>query len=277
MNNNKLNIPMLVVFVAAFSFLYWEVIYEMVMVWNNDENYSHGLLIPFISAYLLYQRKDELNRVQIKPAAVGIPVLLAGICLLILGNLSNEYFTSRLSMLVVLAGMVLFVFGMQCFRLMMFPFVYLLFMIPLPYIIYDSVAFPLKLFVTKVSVSFLDMLGILVLSEGNIIHLEDITLEVADACSGIRSIISLMALSTALAFFTQKGRLKKIVFILLAIPIAIAVNAMRVIGTGILANKYGSVVAEGFFHEFAGLVIFGSAIALLILSAVVMNKIGRAE
>jgi exosortase len=148
-------------------------------------------------------------------------------------------------------------------------------MIPLPYILYDSVAFPLKLLVSKFSVDFLTLIGVLALREGNIIHLVNTTLEVADACSGIRSIISLLALSTALAYFTQDGWIKKLVLVALAVPIAILVNSLRVIGTGILADKYGVEAAEGFFHEFAGLMIFGVAIVMLVLSAIVLGKIKR--
>ena len=145
-------------------------------------------------------------------------------------------------------------------------------MIPLPYILYDSVAFPLKLMVSKISVEFLSFIGILVLREGNIIHLADTTLEVADACSGIRSIISLLALSTAIAYITQKGWIKRTVLIISAVPIAVFVNAVRVIVTGVLAEKYGAKAAEGFFHEFAGLVIFGLAIFLLIILSIVMAR-----
>ena len=148
-------------------------------------------------------------------------------------------------------------------------------MIPLPYLIYDSVAFPLKLLVSKVSVQFLSFIGILVLREGNIIHLASTTLEVADACSGIRSIISLLALSTAIAYLTQKGWIKRVILVVLAVPIAVFVNAVRVIVTGILAERYGAEAAEGFFHEFAGLVIFGIAIVMLIGSAIILGKMKR--
>ncbi len=274
MKKININIISITVFIAALVFLYWEAIYGMIMDWYNDENYSHGFLIPFISGYLLLQRKDELETVEMKPSLSGIPVLFIGLGLFLVGHLSSEYFTTRFSMLVVLAGMLLFVFGMKFFKITAFPFFYLLFMIPLPYILYDSVAFPLKLLVSTVSVDFLDMVGILVLREGNIIHLVDVTLEVADACSGIRSIISLMALSTALAYFTQRGWIKRTICISIAIPIAIFVNAIRVILTGVLANKYGATVAEGFFHESAGLVIFGIAIVMLIASAIIINKVG---
>ena len=127
----------------------------------------------------------------------------------------------------------------------------------------------------EISVGFLSSIGILVIREGNIIHLANITLEVADACSGIRSIISLLALSTALAYITQNGKMKKCILVLLAVPVAIFVNSIRVIGTGILADRYGSAAAEGFFHEFAGLLIFGVAIIILVFSALFLGKIKK--
>lgn len=249
----------------------------MVKDWYIDENYSHGFLIPVIAGYFFWQKKDILKSVAASPSTSGLFILISGIGVYLIGYLSGEQFTMRFSMLIVLAGAVVFTYGIEFFKAVSFPFIYLLFMIPLPYLIYDSVAFPLKLLVSKVSVEFLSLIGILVMREGNIIHLADTTLEVADACSGIRSIISLLALSTAVAYLTQKGWIKRLILILLAVPIAVFVNSIRVIVTGILAEKYGAKAAEGFFHEFAGLVIFGIAIIILIVSAILLGKIQREE
>jgi len=273
--NNKLVIFPIVLFLSAFGFLYWNTVFEMVKDWYNDENYSHGFLIPVIAGYLFWQKKDILKSVAASPSTSGLFILISGIGIYLIGYLSGEQFTMRFSMLIVLAGAVVFTYGIEFFKAGSFPFIYLLFMIPLPYLIYDSVAFPLKLLVSKVSVEFLSLIGILVMREGNIIHLADTTLEVADACSGIRSIISLLALSTAIAYLTQKGWIKRLILILLAVPIAVFVNSVRVIVTGILAEKYGAKAAGGFFHEFAGLVIFGIAIFMLIVSAVLMGKMNR--
>ena len=242
------------------------------MDWYNDENYSHGFLIPAISGYLLWQRKDILKDIVSASSFFGIFIVLSGLCVYLVGKLSGEYFTMRFSMLIVFAGAILYIYGIDFFKSIAFPFVYLVFMIPLPYLLYDAVAFPLKMLVSKFSVDFLGIMGVLVLREGNIIHLADTTLEVADACSGIRSIVSLLALSTALAYLTQTGVIRRIFLSVLAVPIAIVVNSLRVIGTGILANKYGTQVAHGFYHEFAGLLIFGIAIVVLILSAVILAK-----
>jgi len=272
---NRVSILLYIFFITALGLLYWSTIVEMVKDWYIDENYSHGFLIPFISGYFYWQMIDRVRSVEKTRSVSGLFILLSGLTIYFIGFLSGEQFTMRLSMLIVLAGAVIFAYGIKFFKVVSFPFMYLLFMIPLPYLIYDSVAFPLKLFVSKVSVDFLSFIGILVMREGNIIHLASTTLEVADACSGIRSIISLLALSTAIAYLTQKRWVKRVVLIALAIPIAVFVNATRVIVTGILAERYGAEAAEGFFHEFAGLVIFGIAIALLIASAIILGKIKR--
>lgn len=262
------------VFLVAFALLYAGAIQGMVLDWYHDENYSHGFLIPLVSGYLVWQRLDELREVELRPTALGLLVALGGIALFLFGMLAGESFTMRFSMLVVLAGAILFGYGAGLMKAVAFPFAYLLYMIPLPYILYDSIAFPLKLMVSKYSVAFLKLIGIPVMREGNVINLVSTTLEVADACSGIRSIVSLLALATALAYFSQRGWLKRTILIFSALPIAIFANGVRVIGTGILATRYGAAAAQGFFHEFAGLVIFGVAMALLLLTSYFLGKIG---
>ncbi len=273
--DKRLELISIVIFLFAFGFLYWQTVYGMVMDWYVDENYSHGFLIPLISGYLLWQRKDVIKNVTLSPSSTGLPIVLMGLAVYLVGNVAGESFTMRISMLVVLMGTILFGYGSTLFKTVSFPFFYLIFMIPLPYIFYDSIAFPLKLLVSKYSVGFLKIIGIPVLREGNVIQLVNTTLEVADACSGIRSIISLLALSMALAYFTQRGWIKKWILVVLAIPIAIFANSIRVIGTGILADRYGAGVAEGFFHEFAGLVIFGVAMVMLISSAFILGRLGN--
>jgi exosortase len=150
-------------------------------------------------------------------------------------------------------------------------------MVPLPYIVYDAIAFPLKLFVTRVSIYFLKLVGVVVLREGNVIMLPLTTLEVADACSGIRSLVSLLALSVAYAFFLKIAPARRALLVISAIPIAIAANAFRVIGTGLLAQYWGAQAAEGFFHEFAGLAVFAVAIASLVGVGALLSKGKRGE
>ena len=168
--------------------------------------------------------------------------------------------------------MILYFFGAAVFRIMLLPVLYLFFMVPLPYIVYDSLAFPLKQLVAKYSVETLQLMGVVIIREGNVLILPETTLEVADACSGIRSLVSLLALATAFAVFTLKSTVKRVIMVIMAIPIAIFTNGLRVIGTGILAQYWGSKAAEGFFHEFAGLAVFGVALLMLAGLGALMNR-----
>jgi len=255
--------------------LYRSVITDMALDWYQDANYSHGFVVPLISGYFLYEKREELQRAVVEPWWPGLALVLCGVVQLVVGWLATEFFTMRVSLVVVLAGLTLFFFGKGLFRLMLFPICYLLFMIPLPYIVYDAVAFPLKLFVTKASISFLKLVGVVVLSEGNIIMLPETTLEVADACSGIRSLLSLLALAVAYAFFLRLTPLKRTLLVLSAIPTAIFANSLRVIVTGFLAQYWGARAAEGFFHEFAGLAVFGLAMVILVSLGGVLARSGK--
>lgn len=252
--------------------LYWRVIPPMVQQWYQDENYSHGFIVPFIAGYFLYTRWSELKHARVSPYGAGLAVIIFALCQLLVAWLGVEYFTMRSSLIVLLAGLVLYFFGTGVFRMVSFPIAYLFFMVPIPYIIYDSVAFPLKLFVTKVSVAFLKMVGVVVLREGNIIMFPATTLEVADACSGIRSLISLIALAVAYAFFLRMATWKRCLLIFAAIPIAVITNSLRVIVTGLLAQHWGAKAAEGFFHEFAGLTVFAMAMVMLVSLGVFLGK-----
>lgn len=247
-----------------FAGLYSMIIPPMVMQWYQDPNYSHGFIVPLISAYFLYQRRQQLVSLPIEPSNIGLPVVVIGLFQMIIGWAGSEYFTMRVSLVVVLAGMILYLFGLRVFRYAAFPILYLLFMVPLPYIVYDGIAFPLKLFVTWISVETLQLLGVTVLREGNIIMFPTTTLEVADACSGIRSLLSLAALAVAIAFSMKFSPAWRTAIALSAVPIAISANVLRVVVTGILAQFWGARAAEGFFHEFAGLAVFGLAIIMLL-------------
>lgn len=248
-------------FLAA---VYRGVVPDMMHQWYEDANYSHGFVVPLIAGYFVYERREQLGTLRVEPWWPGFMLFLAGLLQLVVGRLGSEYFTMRSSLVVTLAGMVLFFFGKALFNRMLLPLGYLFFMVPLPYIVYDMIAFPLKLFVTRVSIAALKLMGVVVMREGNIIMLPFTTLEVADACSGIRSLISLLALAVAYAFFLRMTPVRRVLLVLSAIPIAISANALRVIGTGLLAQYWGAKAAEGFFHEFAGMAVFVVAIVLLV-------------
>lgn len=252
--------------------LYWKIVPSMVLQWQQDENYSHGFLVPVIAGYFLWQRWPDLKERLVKPSNLGLVVIILGLLQLLVSWLGSEYFNMRSSLIVLLAGLVLFLFGRDILKGMALPIGYLFFMVPIPYIIYDMVAFPLKLFVTKVSVGFLKLAGVVVMREGNIIIFPATTFEVADACSGIRSLISLLALAVAYAFFIDIPARHRWLLILSAVPIAIFTNALRVIGTGFLAQWWGAKAAEGFFHEFAGLAVFALAMVLLVAFGALLKK-----
>jgi exosortase len=252
--------------------LYSSVIPGMVVQWYQDDNYSHGFLIPVIAGYFLYQRLDILKETRAVPSNLGLFVIVIALCQLIVASLCTEYFTLRLSLVVMIAGMVLYFFGAEVFKSVRLPILYLIFMIPLPYVLYNGLTFPLKQFISRISVGFLKSIGIAVLQEGNIIILASTTLEVADSCSGIRSLVSLLAIATAYAFYLHFSRPCTWIIILSAVPLAIFSNALRVIATGILVQHWGARAAEGMFHEMAGMAAFALSLILIVALGTMMHR-----
>ena len=255
--------------------LYYSVFQSLVYDWTNDPDFSHGFLIPFISLYLVWQRADELENLEVSPSNFGILVILSGLFLLIIGNLAAEYFTQRFSFLILLSGIILLLLGRQHLKLLAFPIVFLIFMIPIPSILLLKLTFPMQLFAAKVATVTLQLLDIPVLREGNVIHLVENTLEVERACSGIRSLISLLAIGTVLAYFITKVTWQRAVVILSCFPIAIATNAFRVTMTGVLANYYGMKAAEGFFHGFSGMVLYFAGLILVGIVGLSLSKVTK--
>jgi exosortase len=267
------HLPGWVLLFAVLSLVYAQIVQGMVADWISDENYSHGFLVPLISGYLAWRRRDELARAEVGSDSRGLILLGLGLGMLLLGWLGSEYFTMRASLVVVLSGSVLYLLGGQVFSLLAIPLGYLLLMIPIPYVIYNAAAFPLKLFVTDISVLALKALGIVVWQEGNIIMFPDITLEVANACSGLRSIMSLVAVGAAYALIFHRSWLDRGILLASTVPLAVATNAMRVVGTGILAKYFGEAAAKGFFHEFAGFFVFMTAVAMFGLLGALLKKV----
>ena len=260
---------------ATIGLVYPAIVPGMVEDWYNDPNYSHGFLVPLISVYFLSENWGALRVTPLRPSNLGLPVIIGSLLLLLLGYIGTEYFTMRASLVPLVAGIVLYWFGWTVLRLSSLAIAFLIFMVPLPYIVYDAIAFPLKLLVTKASVAVLKILSIPVVSEGNIIMFPQTVLEVADACSGLRSLMSLVTLAVALAFLSQKTAVKRTILIISAVPVAIVTNMIRVIVTGVLASHYGAAAAEGFFHEFAGMAIFAMAMIILFSESAILRRVGR--
>lgn len=249
---------------ALAAVLYLNVVLEMATQWREDPNYSHGFLIPLVSGYFLYEKRNDIFRLTAEPSNWGLIVILFSLVLLTLGKTAIEYFSMRISLVFLIAGALWYLFGLQLLTATLLPVFFLAFMVPLPYIIYDTISFPLKLMVARFSVSALQHMGMPVWREGNVILLPNMTLEVADACSGLRSLISLLALGTAMAFLYDLSPVKRVFLIAMTVPVAMATNAFRVIVTGVLANRYGFSAATGFFHEFSGLAVFAAAMAIML-------------
>jgi len=261
--------------VAGFViFLYRDVFQGLVSDWYHDPDYSHGFLVPFLSAYFIWERWDALTKEKISPSLPGAGVLCVGLACLVIGLVGVELYVQRFSLIIVLTGLVLLILGWRYLWILSFPIGFLIFMIPLPAIVVNTIAFPLQLFAAKAASFCLFSLGIPVLREGNLIILASTTLEVAEACSGLRSLLSLLALGTVYGYFSQDTVWKRWVLVILSVPIAIVANAFRVSGTGILAHYFGVEAAEGFYHTFEGWIVFVVAFVLLFFCGMILGKVG---
>lgn len=252
--------------VVGFAFLYAGVFRDLVQDWLHDGNYSHGFLIIPIAAYLVWERRAALRDAPMAPNAVGLAGIALGLLMLVSGTLGAELFLTRMSMLCVLAGVVVFVLGWRPLKILAFPLLFLLLMIPIPALIFNQIAFPLQLFASRVGAAGLDALGIPVLREGNVIALASIVLEVAEACSGIRSLVSLLTLGIVLGYFMDSRTWLRVAIALATIPIAVLSNGLRVAGTGVAAHYYGNAAAEGFMHTFSGWFMFVVALVMLLIA-----------
>jgi exosortase len=258
---------------AGFVLVYWEVIAKLVMAWYTDDNYSHGFLIVPIALYLAWERRARFQAAEARPSAFGLVVVGASLLLLMAGILGSELFTTRVSIVGTLIGVTLFLFGWGRLRVLAFPMAFLLLMIPIPSIIFNQIAFPLQIFASRVGESALELSNIPVLREGNVLILANTTLEVAEACSGIRSLVSLITLAIMFGYFSDPRPWVRTVIAVSAVPIAVLTNGARVAGTGIAAHYYGPAAAEGFIHEFAGGLVFIAALALLALLQQLMARV----
>ena len=247
----------------SFALLYANVISKLVHDWATDDNYSHGFLIVPIAAYFAWERRAKLAAAPSQPSVLGLVVVLGSLATLIAGILGAELFLTRVSIIGVTAGTVLFVLGWRHLRILAFPLAFLILMVPIPAIIFNQIAFPLQLLASQFGEFAVRACGIPVLREGNIIVLTHTTLEVAEACSGIRSLISLLTLGIVYGYFSDPRFPVRAAVALGTIPVAILSNGLRVAGTGIAAHVYGPEAAEGFFHTFSGWLVFVFAFAML--------------
>jgi exosortase len=254
-----------VVLLTSFAVLYRDVMLKLIHDWYNDENYSHGFLVVPVAAYFAWERRTRFLAAAWKPSFLGFVIVGLSIGLLVGGILGAEVFTTQISMLGTVVGSVLFLYGPGPLRIMAFPILFLLLMIPIPAIVFNQITFPLQLMASRFAENSLSILQIPVLREGNLIHLPNITLEVVEACSGIRSLVSLLTLGIVYSYFMEQRVWARIVLSVSTVPIAILANGLRVAGTGIAARYFGPAAAEGFFHTFSGWLVFVNAVIMLFL------------
>lgn len=253
-----------VTFGGLLGLLYSGIVRDLIWQWWDDANYSHGFLVPLVSGFLIWQRRGRLATLERQGSWLGLPVLLGGIAALVLGDFGAELFLTRSSLLVIVAGLILFHLGWQIFRAVAFPLAFLFFMIPLPATLFYTLTFPLQALAARNAASTLDLLGVPVLLDGNVIHLSQISLGVSEACSGIRSLMSLLALAVAWASLALPGRWARVALVASAVPITIVANVGRVVATGLIGQWWGVQYAQGFFHTFSGFVIFLFAFVCLL-------------
>jgi exosortase len=253
------------VLAVATVWLYAAIMSSLVRQWASDDDYSHGFFVLPLALYFAWERRAALRAALARPSLFGAFVIAGSLLLLLTGLLGAELFLTRISLVGVVAGIVLFVWGWQHLRVLAFPIAFLLLMIPLPALVFNQIAFPLQLVASNLGETVIAAAGVPVLREGNVLQLPARTLEVAEACSGIRSLVSLTMLAIVLGYFTEPRLPGRIAIALAAVPIAIIANAARVAGTGLASEWVSPAAADGFFHGFSGWLLFVVAFGCLLL------------
>jgi len=231
--------------------------------WWHDPTYSHGLLVPAVSLFFLYERREKLRNIGGTGSLWGAMALIVAVGLFFVGRMGNMLFVQAVAFIVTMAALALLAGGWKFLAVTSFPILFLVFMCPLPSALYDPFSARLRLFASAVSTVLLQISGVIATRSGNIISLANASLSVEDACSGIRSLFGITATATAFAFMTPGGLLRKAVLVCSALPIAVVSNILRVTGTGLLYQYVGNAFAEGFYHSLEGWVFYVVALAAL--------------
>jgi exosortase len=257
--------------------LYYRVAVKLVYDWYTIPDYSHGFLVPFFAAFLVWDKRKVLSTTPIKQTWSGLVLILSSIAVLILGVYGVDLFTTRVSFVMLLAGLTWTLFGSAMLRALRFPLLVLVLAIPFPAIVFNQITFPLQLLASKIASDILPLLGVPTLHEGNVIELPIMKLEVAEACSGIRSLMSLFTLAVFYGYFLERTTKRRVILALASIPIAVTANVARIVGTGLCVQYWDPEKALGFFHEFSGWVMFIVSLVCLYLVHRVMRLISPAK
>jgi exosortase D (VPLPA-CTERM-specific) len=234
--------------------------------WIKDfKDFGHGPIVPIFAAFVLWENRDKLKRVKATPSWTGVAIMVGAMLLIVVGQLGAELFLSRISMLIQVAGLIVLFRGWLFFRSVLFPWASLILMIPIPKIILQNITFPLQMVASKVSTDLLRLFQVPVYREGNVINLPVMPLEVVEACSGIRSLLSLITLAIIYGYLLEKRIWVRVVLALSSVPIAITANGFRIFGTGMVAQQWGKENAEGFLHTFEGWLVFVVSLIMLFM------------
>jgi len=267
-------LPVVIPF-TALLFIYLPALYDLLVNWYTDPNYSHGFLVPIVCGVLLWKKRDKLITAHQTTDSRGLILCVAGLALFIIANGAAEYFCLRFSFVLTLSGLTWYLFGREVIKLSGFAFFFLVFMIPIPYVIYYALTFPMQTLVTKVTIYALNFIGMGAIRQGNIIHISGHSLEVAEACSGIRSLVSLLALGAIYAYITQRRFIAQLILFLSTVPIAVISNVFRVFITSLLVYTVTNKITEEPLHSIMGLSVFVSAFVMLFVFGFILRKIFR--
>jgi exosortase len=251
--------------------LYLPVLRALVVQWNTDPDMGHGFFVPVLAAFVAWQKRGELQALEPRRNWWGLAIVAYGAVQLYVATLGAEIFLARTSFVITMIGVVLFLGGTQVLRTLAFPLFLMFFMVPIPAILYNRITFPLQILASRLAALALTILGIPVLREGNILELADQRLSVVEACSGIRSLLSLTFLALIYGYFFERKTWLRVVLFCATIPIAIVANGSRVTLTGIIAETKPEL-AEGFFHTAEGWVIFMVALVILVVFHQLVEK-----
>lgn len=247
----------------------------LIHIWDSREEYSFGYLIPAIALFLIWQRKDLLERVEFESSWIGLMVVLAGLLLFVIGELSTLQLIVQYSLVVVLLGLALALMGWRAFKIVAIPITFLFFMIPLPQFLLQELSAKLQLLSSQIGVAVIRLFDISVHLEGNVIDLGGYSLQVVEACSGLRYLFPLMALGFMVAYFFHAPLWKRAVVFISTIPITVLMNSFRIGAIGVMVEHWGIEMAEGFLHDFEGWVIFMACLGVLLVEMWMLVRIGR--
>jgi exosortase len=254
------------ILLAVLVLLYARVVPPLIQEWFNDPNYSHGIFVPFCSLLLLWSTRKRWFAEPLAPSLIGLVLVLAAMGLLVVGTLGAELFLTRISLCVLIGGLIVYLAGWRMLRLVLAPWLFLFLMVPLPVIVFNQIAFPLQILASRLAASMIAWLHVPVLRDGNILILPTMSLNVVEACSGLRSLMSLITVAVFYSLFFEHRIWLRWLLILAAVPVAVCANALRIAISAALAEYVNPQLAEGFFHTFSGFLLF--VLSLGVLAAV---------